>query len=465
MQLIKIIKKYYFYILYLPIILNFLINLIDKFSLDTLNALNVYDICSTLLLFFYLYFVGYLVKSSFNLPYISTGIIAYTFSFYIFENLIYLLSTKITFTQVFLTVNIFWLFYFLIIGRFKKEITILILSFLSLNFFNNLFFEKLSKNQNIIGDVKDIHLQHVQNIYNQNFYFSMHNPSLEGYSQLVAYFQALLNKLSLYVSDFQNFSSSINVLALLTLFFIFELDIDRELKFLLSTIYISLIGNSSWLKFLFVDSLMTEGSLSYLFCVLIVSARTSFDRNDKTQFISYFLLGILYLAKQFISTLALMSIFILFFSRKSRKYALAGFSGVLIKEVSYLTFFSSLTKNHHLKEVDLLDTIFDILYLRDLKISNITEILINLYLDKPILIVFLYLIAFGAFYFYQNGIKNQDIANYLIIIFSNFVLVFLLYITLWKNLELESPIRYMLNLLLLILITKFKIINSYKNLN
>ena len=38
---------------------------------------------------------------------------------------------------------------------------------------------------------------------------------------------------------FVDFSSSINVLALLTIFFIFELDIDRHLKFFLSSIFIS----------------------------------------------------------------------------------------------------------------------------------------------------------------------------------------------------------------------------------
>ena len=462
MQVIKFIKNNYFYILYLPIIFNFLINLFDKFSLDVIN---LYDIFSSLLLFIFLYCVGLLIKSSFNLPYISTGIITYTFSFYIFENLIYLFSTKTTFTQVFLIVNVFWLLYFLITTKNNKKISRLIFSFLSLNIFNYLFFENLSKNQNIIGDVKDIHLQHVQNIYNKNFYFSMNNSSLEGYPQLVGYFQALLNKISLYLSDFQNFSSSINVLALLTIFFIFELDIDRHLKFLLSSIFISLFGNSEWLRFLFIDSLMTEGSLSYLFCVLIVSARTSYDKNDKSQIISYLLLGILYLAKQFISILALMCIIFFFLSKKSRKYAIVGFTGVFIKEVSYLTFFSDLTKNYHLEEVDLLDTFFDFLYLRDLKISNIPEIFINLYLDKPISIVFLYLTAFGFFYFYKNGFKNHEITNYLIIILSNFVLIFLLYVSLWKNMELETPIRYMLNLLFLILITKFKIINMHKNMN
>ena len=462
MKIIKVIKKYYFYIIYLPIILNFLINLIDKFSL---GSINLYDIFSALLLFLYLYFVGLLIKSSFNLPYISTGIITYTFSFYIFENLIYLLSTKITFAQVFLIVNVFWLLYFLVITKNNIKISSLIFSFLSLNFFNNLFLENLSKNQNIIGDVKDIHLQHVQNIYNKNFYFSMNNANLEGYPQFVAYFQALLNKISLCVSEFQNFSSSINVLALLTIFFIFELNIDRQLKFLLSSIFIALIGNSGWLKILFIDSLMTEGSLSYLFCVLIVSARTSYDKNDKTQIISYFLLGMLYLAKQFISILALMNIIFFLFSKKSRKYAIAGFSGVIFKEVSYLTFFNGITKNYHLEEVDLLDTFFDFLYLRDLKISNISEIFKNLFLDKPISILFLYLIAFGVLYFYKNGFKNHEITNYLIIIVSNFILIFLLYVSLWKNMELETPIRYMLNLLFLILITKFKIINMNKNLS
>ena len=105
-------------------------------------------------------------------------------------------------------------------------------------------------------------------------------------------------------------------------FFIFELDIDRHLKFLLSSIFISLFGNSEWLRFLFIDSLMTEGSLSYLFCVLVVSARTSYDKNDKSQIISYLLLGILYLAKQFISILALMCIIFFFLSKKKENMQL-----------------------------------------------------------------------------------------------------------------------------------------------
>ena len=54
----------------------------------------------------------------------------------------------------------------------------------------------------------------------------------------------------------------------------------------------------------------------------------------------------------------------------------------------------------------------------------------------------------------------------LFVIAFNFILIFLLYITLWRNMELESPIRYMLNLLPVIIYFQFKLIDkelwSYK---
>ena len=44
----------------------------------------------------------------------------------------------------------------------------------------------------------------------------------------------------------------------------------------------------------------------------------------------------------------------------------------------------------------------------------------------------------------------------------NIVLVFLLYISVWRNMELESPIRYFLNYFHLILITTFQNIEMLK---
>ena len=60
----------------------------------------------------------------------------------------------------------------------------------------------LTVNENIIGDVKDIHYPHVKNIYEFSYFYSMNNPTLEGYPQLSAYVQSLLNMMSLSAESF-----------------------------------------------------------------------------------------------------------------------------------------------------------------------------------------------------------------------------------------------------------------------
>ena len=46
---------------------------------------------------------------------------------------------------------------------------------------------------------------------------------------------------------------------------------------------------------------------------------------------------------------------------------------------------------------------------------------------------------------------------------TNFLLVFLLYVSVWRNMELESPIRYFLNLLHLTIVYEFLMIEEIKN--
>ena len=46
------------------------------------------------------------------------------------------------------------------------------------------------------------------------------------------------------------------------------------------------------------------------------------------------------------------------------------------------------------------------------------------------------------------------------LISMNFILIFILYISIWRNAELESPIRYMLNLLHLIFYSQFIMIDK-----
>ena len=167
----------------------------------------------------FLFCVGKLIKDAVNLVYVSTGIVIYLLSFFLLDNLILFFYTGLNFKNLFLSVNFLWLSYLLI---FKKEYlnsfaaTCLLYG---LNFYNHNFLNHLSVDKNIIGDVKDIHYPHVKNIYEVSYYYSMNNATLEGYPQLVAYIQSLLNIISLFSNNFYHLKSSINVLMLLFILF------------------------------------------------------------------------------------------------------------------------------------------------------------------------------------------------------------------------------------------------------
>ena len=145
----------------------------------------------------------------------------------------------------------------------------------------------------------------------------------------------------------------------------------------------------------------------------------------------------------------------LFLITHYKKIVLFGFSGLFLKELLYLTVFKELNKDHHIQQIDIVDTALDLLLFRDLNLQNFTEIIKNLWLDKPITILFI------LFYFIYimlkiNYRKFDQISDVIFIgINLNIIFVILLYISVWRNMELESPIRYFLNLFHLILVSIF----------
>ena len=144
---------------------------------------------------------------------------------------------------------------------------------------------------------------------------------------MVAYFHATINQISISNIEFIYLPSSTNVLWLLTLLFIYESDLSRISKCVFFFSFSALIFNSEWLKLLFIDSLMTEGSLSYLFCIVLLSIFKSIKTNEGNLYISFILMGLLYFSKQFISLLSLFVILYFLFSKKNRAYAFIGTIG------------------------------------------------------------------------------------------------------------------------------------------
>ena len=381
-------------------------------------------------------------------------------SFFLLDNVILFFYTRLKFFDIFFYTNLIWIAVFFK-GTIKKYyLTFPIFFYAILNIFNSIFFQNLTMGKNIIGDVKDIHYTHVKNIYEYSYFYSMNNPRLEGYPQISAYIQSLLNQISINTETFSHLSSSINVLFLLFILFFYEIELTKRSKTILISLFAILIFNSQWLKFLFIDSLMTEGVLSYLFAVLFFSCLKQLDFLSKSSYLIFFLMGLLYLSKQFFSILAISLIIIFTFKKSTRKYAFLGYFGIFLKEIRQLFFFRDIEKDYHLKEVDLVDTFFDLLFLRDLKINNIATIFKNLSVDIPILILFVYLLLLTFVYFWFFRFRDEKIIISAATIYLNFLLIFILYITIWRTMELETPIRYMLNLLPIILCFEFKTIDQ-----
>ena len=74
--------------------------------------------------------------------------------------------------------------------------------------------------------------------------------------------------------------------------------------------------------------------MNYLFCTLLVSLSKQMTQKQNNQSFIFFLLGIMYFSKQFLSTIALLIILFYLLNKSTRKYAIYGLSGLIIKELS-----------------------------------------------------------------------------------------------------------------------------------
>ena len=440
------------YILIFIIILNSLINL---WGFDFIEKINYFDIVSGILLFIYLILFGQLVDKLFNFQNISISIIFYLFSFFIIDVAILFFYHNLSFSQVFVFTNIVWLSYFLIKKRDLKFVFYIALSYFSLNYFINNFKTFLTKNNNLLGDVDAVFFDQALNIYENSYYFSITNYIMEGYPQFISYFQSLFLRISTNTNVYDYYSFTSHIIFYLSILFFFELKIGFKNKVLISVLFSFLILNSLWLQFLFTSSLMSEGIVSLFTAVLIFYVFDNIERNNFVDYLSIFLLGFLYFSKQFNSSIVLFSIIVLIFYKEKKLLTAIGFLGFLLKELLFIFVFPEISKEHHIRQIDLQDTFIDLLILRDLKFENILLILKNLWIDKPITI--LLLIFYMTFLLNSVILKKVNTSDILLFLLVNLnlILIFSLYISAWQNMELESPIRYILNLFHLTLLCIF----------
>ena len=447
--MIKFFQKNYFLFL-LPL----LINLLNNFNLKkiVINNIGFYDIVSSLILFVFLFSFGYCFKLVFNYMTITFGIITYIFSFFIFESFVLFFYADINLTLTFFIVNFLWLIFYIIFLEEKRVIFYMIASYFSMRYFNSSNFEMMSLNINLIGDVYDVFFPNTQMIYETSYKISvMNSPTMAGYPQFMSYIDAFLYKLAYDKENYDFIISNSLVFFWLNLLLFTELRTSKKSRFFIAAIFIILLLNSRWLEFLFVSSLMSERIAGYLLAGILVSIFKIRKTQTSQLYFLFFMLGFIYITKQFFSIIVLILFFIFLMSSKYRKYSPLILGAFALQEIAYSTYFTNAKKNYHTTQIDIPDTLQDLILFRDLNLSNFTEIMKNLSGDKPF--TYLLLITIGLLCLKLiTGKSSYEVKIYIVITVLNLLFIFLLYISAWRNMELESPIRYIYSFLIFYLL-------------
>ncbi len=455
--------RFFCYSLVFIIFLNAIFNILFGDKSNSFDEINFFDIFAGLLLFIYLYAVGNSLKNLLRFDNVSLGITFYLFSFFIFDCIILFFYQKLSFLEILLIVNFLWLSVFILKLKSLKNVLSILIPFISLRLFIEEFNSKLTINNNIRGDVEAVFFDQAKNIYESSYFVSINNFVFEGYPQFISYIQAIFLGISSNISTYNFFSFTSHIVFYLSLLFFIELNLSNFHKIISVGLFSILLFNSSFLQFLFSTSLMSEGLVSLFTAILIITAINNTNNPKDLDYKIFLLLGVMYFSKQFNSTLIVILTLFLFLFKGRNKLILFGLSGVALKELLFLFVFSDVSKDHHIRQMDIQDTVLDLLLFRDLKIQNIFSILQNLWIDKPLVILFF--IFYFSFIYSKIFIKKFELQTDLIftLINLNVVFVFLIYISVWQNMELESPIRYFLNNLHLLIISTLLSIESAKN--
>ncbi len=460
--MIKLIKKNYYFLLIFPILINFLTNLNDgnyKFE-----YLSFYDLISSLLVFIYFLLIGYSFKLINKNMTITIGIISYLISFFLVETIALFFYVSMDINITFIVTNFLWLAYYVFRLRNRLLLFGIILSYLIMQLFNSQYMNLMTINTNLTMDVLNVFYPNTASIYENSYKYSVSNPVMLGYPQFMSYIDALIFKISFGLEKYSFILSSSFIFYWLNLLLFFELKTSKNNKIFISLFFTLLIMNSTWLQFLFTSSLMSERIAGYLLTgILITLFRIDNASYFEISFI-FFILGFVYNTKQFFSIIVLILFLFFLFNKKYRNSSIFLLFSLIINEISYLTYFSELPRELHIRQIDISDTIIDLFLLRDLNIGNIFEIFKNLYIDKPM--TYLLIITLGSYIYaaYMNRV-NLELNLYFLVTSLNIVFVFLLYISAWREMELESPIRYIYSFLVVYLVIISKCYKFQKESN
>ena len=432
------------YFVPIPFVINFLSNL------SSISHVNLQSLLLAFFPFIFLYYLGDEINKILNLNSISLSISIYLMGLFI-TNFIFLPIDKyfLSFSDIFVVYNLFIGLYCLYFSESKNKVLIIFIFIFLFRILFNLFgfneFNYIEYN----SDVPEFWLPTTEKIYDSDLYFSIQENIIQGYPLMIPHIFANLHYL-FFGSSTYLFSFIIpNIFLYLNLFLIYESLQTKSVKLVTMITFISILINSDWLSYLFFNSLMGEVVVNYLFSVFLVNAYL--NKNIGNQKIYYLFLGFLYFLKPFASFLFVFIGIFHYIKYKKNFILFFTFIGLFVRRIyNSFNFFKPDSLKSQSSENIYLDIFlenFEKLF--EFKLENISLIVKNeILIDR---ILFLFLMIYLIIKLVNiNSENNFNILN--ILFFTNAILVFYLYSTIWKEIELGSAYRYLFSFITIVFV-------------
>lgn len=465
--IVSLFRKNYVLILFSPIILNAVLNFLDPNSFNNfLQTKNLVLFISFTLGSFFYFYLSRMIKTFLKLDSFSLSLSMFLVSFFVFESLFLFITKNLSFDTSIAIVSTIWFSVILFKRKNYLEIFKLTSIYIIWRFFNHFFLNTLKDLSNYVELNSDVPAQWigiVEMIYNKNYFYAFENNLIEGQGLLPSYIQALMLKIGFGLENFTFIPVTINLLLFFSILLIVDLPLNLNNKVVLIITFVFLILNNNWLKYLMINSLMIEGIVSFLFGVFLYNLKDNLYSKKFSSLLFFLFFGSLTLTKNFVSLLSMGTVVICLLFLKKNKYVLLGpgvYALYLIYQKIYLPNIQNVA---YTSEIDFKDLFFDFIFLRDLNLSNISNIFKHFTTDIPsTYLIFLFLI-FNIFNFLVMNKFEFTQTFMFVFVVVNFLLVNLLYVSYWRNVEYESSYRYIMNCFHLIFISTGLSISNFVN--
>ena len=258
------------------------------------------------------------------------------------------------------------------------------------NRFNLISISDKSLYSDLNTDVEVQWLPIAKMLYENNYFHAIQNNLIDGQSLFLSYIQTVIMRVNFDTFNFDFIQINANIVIIISSLLIFDLDISFKNKLISSTTLLLLLLNSDWLFYLLANSLMLEGLLNIFVATYFFNIKYFLNMNSKKSKLFFLTFGTLALTKQFVATLSLvLFIFLIVFIRNRQSIIFSVIPFTLNLIFKYL-YFESANLVTYTNDLDYKDLILDFLYLRDLEFGNISKIVINFWIDKPLTILIVY---------------------------------------------------------------------------